>query len=118
MIPDKYKLVHLIIIAQIMSNYITESIALKFLQGPFLNYVNNFRKKLWNIEKEYYEKVFDKEEQNTVDIYNTMDEFLKVVAQVPVYEMEDITCLIKAYRVDEKSMQGIAKKILKYKDEK
>jgi hypothetical protein len=118
MIPDKYKLVHLIIIAQIMSNYITESIALKFLQGPFLNYVNNFRKKLWNIEKEYYEKVFDKEEQNTVDIYNTMDEFLKVVAQVPVYEMEDITCLIKAYQVDEKSMQGIAKKILKYKDEK
>ena len=84
MIPDKYKLVHLIIIAQIMSNYITESIALKFLHGPFLNYVNNFRKKLINIEKEYYEKVFKKEEQNTVDIYDTMDEFLKTVAQVPV----------------------------------
>jgi hypothetical protein len=118
MIPDKYKLVHLIIIAQVMSNYITESIALKFLQGPFLNYVNNFRKKLSNIEKEYYDKVFTKEEQNTVDIYNTMDEFLKVVAQVPVYDMEDIICLIKAYQADEKSMQGIAKKILKYKDEK
>ncbi len=118
MIPDKYKLVHLIIIAQIMSNYITESIALKFLHGPFLNYVNNFRKKLINIEKEYYEKVFKKEEQNTVDIYDTMDEFLKTVAQVPVYEMDDIICLIKAYHVDEKSMQGIAKKILKYKDEK
>jgi hypothetical protein len=47
-----------------------------------------------------------------------MDEFLKVVAQVPVYEMNDIICLIKANQIDEKSMQGIAKKILKYKDEK
>jgi hypothetical protein len=118
MMPDKYRLIHLIIIAQIMSNYITESIALKFLQGPFLNYVNNFRKKLWNIEKDYYDKLFDKEENYTIDAYDTMDEFLKVVAQVPVYEMNDIICLIKANQIDEKSMQGIAKKILKYKDEK
>jgi hypothetical protein len=118
MIPDKYKLVHLIIIAQVMSNYITESIALKFLQGPFLNYVNNFRKKLSKIEKDYYDKVFDKEETYTVEAYDTMDEFLKVVAQVPVYDMADVICLIKANQIDEKSMQGIAKKILKYKDEK
>jgi len=118
MIPDKYKLVHLVIIAQIMSNYITESIALKFLQGPFLNYVNNFRKKLSKIEKDYYDKVFAKEEQYTIESYDAMDEFLKVVAQVPVYDMQDVIRLIKANQVDEKSMQGIANKILKYKDEK
>jgi hypothetical protein len=47
-----------------------------------------------------------------------MDEFLKVVAQIPVYDMKDIVRLIKANQVDEKSMQGIANKILKYKDEK
>jgi hypothetical protein len=118
MMPDKYRLIHLIIIAQIMSNYITESIALKFLQGPFLNYVNNFRKKLWNIEKEYYDKMFNKEENITIDAYDAMDEFLKVVAQVPVFDMQDVIRLIKANQIDEKSMQGIANKILKYKDEK
>jgi hypothetical protein len=118
MIQDKYKLVHLIIIAQIMSNYITESITLKFLQGPFLNYVNNFRKKLIALEKTYYDKIYIKEESYTVDAYDTMDQFLKVVAQIPVYDMGDITLLIKAYQTDDKSMMGIAKKTLKNRNEK
>lgn len=101
-----------------MSYYITESIALGFLKGPFLNYVNNFRKKLIKIEKDYFDKVFDKEEKNTVDAYNTMDEFLKKISQVPLYDMGDIIDLIDAYHADENSMKGIAKKILKNKSEK
>jgi hypothetical protein len=113
MIPDKYRLVHLVVIAQVMSYYITESMVLKFLHGPFLNYVTNFRKKLIAIEKDYFDKCFKAEENHTIDIYNTLDDYLKVVAQVPVYQMNDVIALIRANERDEKSMQCIAKKILK-----
>ena len=115
MIADKYRLIHLVIIAQIMNNYIADSIALKFLKGPFLNYVINFQKKLLKIEKDYYDKVFDKEEKYTVEAYNSMDEFLKIVSEIPVYDMEDAATLLKAYKIDQKSMQGIAKKIINNK---
>lgn len=117
MIPDKYKLIHIIMIAQILSNYISEAIALKFLHGPFLNYVNNFRKKLIKLEKDYYDKLFDTQEDNLLDAYETMDEYLKVVSQVPMYDMGEIMLLIKAYQIDEKSMQGIAKKVIKHQKE-
>lgn len=115
MIPDKYRLVHLVVISQVMSYYITDSMVLNFLRGPFLNYVTNFRKKLIAIEKEYFDKCFKVEEDYTVDIYNTVDNYLKVVSQVPVYQMDDIIALIEANEIDEKSMQGIAKKTLKHR---
>jgi hypothetical protein len=111
---EKYRMVHLVIIAQIMSYYITEGMALKFLHGPFLNYVVNFRKKLIALEKTHFEKCITDEEKYTVDLYDSMDRFLKVIAQVPIYEMDDIVVLIEANRIDEKSMQGIAKKVIKH----
>ena len=115
MIPKEYKIVHMVMCAQVLSNYISDNKGDKTLQGSFLNYVNNFSKKLIKLEKEYFDLYFKHEEDNTKKIYEQFDKYLKEVSTIPVWEMNDIIQIIEAYKEDRKSIIGISKKILKYK---
>jgi hypothetical protein len=108
------QLSHIKILAQIQLNYLTDFKAenKSFFTGSFKNFCNNFINHLIQIENKYFDKAIDKEEKSVTEIYKIMDAFLKDVSKVPVWEMQNISTIINAYKKDPKSIEGICKKIL------
>lgn len=116
MIPQTSKLTHIKLIAQILLNYLADFRAdnnkQKFFSGTFKNFVNTFILKLSEIEAKYYDNALTKEEEATTVCYDVVDDFTKIVASVPVWEMRNIETIINAYNKDPKSIEGICRKIL------
>jgi len=75
--------------------------------------INSVLPELIKAEKEHYDKFFDKEEKSTSEVYQVFESFIKVISQVPIYDMENICYIIEAYQKDPKSINGIVNKILK-----
>lgn len=116
MIPQTSKLTHIKLIAQILLNYLadfrSDNNKQKFFSGTFKNFVNTFILKLSEIEAKYYDNALTKEEEATTVCYDVVDDFIKIVASVPVWEMRNIETIINAYNKDPKSIEGICRKIL------
>lgn len=117
MIPQDAKLIHIKILAQVLLNYLSdfkaESKTKTFFTGAFKNFVNNFILKLSEVESKHFEKAINKEEEATSAIYDVTDEFYKTISSVPIWEMANIVTIINAYNKDQKSIEGICKKVLR-----
>ena len=117
MIPRDLKVLHTAMAAQVLQNYIVDMKANNWFTGVFKNFVNNFLEQFRKLEKSYFDVYYEHKEDNTIELYDTYDEYLKTVATVPLWEMKYMTDIIKAYHIDQKSMIGIAKKIHNNKKE-
>lgn len=115
MIPRETQIVHVVMSAQLLSNYIVDMKANNWFTKTLLNFVNNFIKKLHEVERNYFDIYFNHKEEDSAKLYNSYDKFTHKAATVPLWDMDDISTLIDAYYADPKSMQGIAKKVLKQK---
>ena len=117
MIPHDAKLTHIKILAQILLNYLSDFRAVNskqnFFTGAFKSFVNTFIGKLVEIEAKYYDRAIAKEEEATDVVYDVMDNYLKAVANVPLWDQQNIITIINAYYVDKGSIEGICKKVLK-----
>jgi len=113
MIPRDLKVLHTAIAAQILQNYIIDMRANNWFTGVFKNFVNNFLQQFKKLESKFFDIYFDHKEEDTIELYDTYDAYLKAVATVPLWEMKYMTDIIQAYHIDQKSMIGIAKKIHK-----
>lgn len=65
------------------------------------------------VEQKFYNDFLDKKEDSTCGVYDVYDNFIKEISETEIYDMQNITMLIKAYKKDKKSLEGICKKILK-----
>jgi len=113
MIDRDLKVLHTAIAAQILQNYIVDMKANNWFSGVFKNFVSNFLQQFAKLESKFFDLYFQHKEDSTIELYDTYQQYLQKVAEVPLWEMPHIVDLIDAYMLDQKSMIGIAKKIHK-----
>jgi len=105
------KVTHIAINSEILINRLNDPIADGYFKQKLKQTAKLFLQELLKVEKEYYDKFFDKSEDSTIVVYETYDNFMKTIANVPIYHMQNITSIIEAYQKDPKSIEGIVNKI-------
>ena len=115
MIPENNRINHIAIASQVLSYYIQDMKANHWFKGVLLNFANKFIEKLKETEWKYFDKMYSQEEEAAVVVYETYDSFIKTVSNIPIWEMNNITEILIAYQADPKSVEGIVRKINKYK---
>jgi hypothetical protein len=110
---DTDKITHIIINCQMLNNRLFDAFSNRFFKQNLKAKCNTFLQELIKIEKNYYDKFFDAKEQSTIDVYNVYENFINQVSNIPIWEMENITSILKAYEKDPKSIEGITNKILR-----
>lgn len=107
------RITHIAILCQILQNYLINAKGDNYYKKGLKFACNSFLKQLVNVEKYVYDLFFEKSEDNTVVVYELADKFYKEVANVTIYDMDNILKIIQAYKKDGKSIEGIVNKILK-----
>lgn len=103
---------HSIIINQIALNHMHNLKHTEFYKREFKQKLNLFLPELIKCEPEY-DAFFEAVEDSTSHVYDVYNNYIKEVASVPIWDCENIAMIIKAYKKDQKSIEGICKKILK-----
>lgn len=114
MIPRELKVLHTAIAAQVLQNYIVDMKAENWFTGVFKNFVSNFLQQFRKLETKFFDLYFTHKEEDTVKLYETFDNYIHTVSQVPLWEMQNVKDLLDAYFIDPESMKGIAKKVHKH----
>lgn len=73
---------------------------------------NNYIEELLKREKDF-DLLFDKEEISLVQVYDVLEKFTKVIASIPIWEMENFTEVVKAYFKDREAIEELTNKINK-----
>lgn len=100
----EHQVVHAIISSQIALNM---NVGLRALQPQlhkqkFKNITNKYLQALIAKEAEY-DILFDKEEQNLVEVYEVFEKYVKAVSAIPIWEMQNMTAILKKYTANTKS---------------
>lgn len=102
-----------VIATQITLNLLHDIKHTSYYQKGLKNKLNLVYPELIKAEKEHYDKFFDVEDKATDQVYGVFEDFIKKIAGIPIYDMENIAYIIDAYHKDPKSINGICNKILK-----
>jgi hypothetical protein len=113
MIPKSSKETHIKLLSQVLFNYINDYKADNYFTGKFKSFVNSFIIQLGQVEKKNFDRALEQQEEAATEVYNAIDLFTQTVSGVPVWDMPNITQVIKAYYLDPKSIEGITNKILR-----
>lgn len=105
------KITHAIVINEIAKNANHEIKFTPFYKGILKNRLNQLLPELYKCEPDY-DAFFNSVEESTSFVYDVYDAYLKSVASIPIWECQNITSIIEAYKKDPKSIQGIVNKIL------
>lgn len=106
------KIVHAIISSQLALN-LNEDLknsAPRVFSQTLKNRSNNYLQELINREKDF-DLLFDKEENSLKQVYDVLEKFTKVIATIPIWEMENITEVIKAYFKDRNTIETVINQI-------
>lgn len=103
---------HSIIINQIALNHNESLRYTPYFKKDFKRKLNLFLPELIKCEPEY-DAFFNAVEDSTSCVYDVYDNYIKEVASVPIWDCENISMIIRAYKKDPRSIEGICKKILK-----
>jgi len=117
MIPKELKVLHTAIAAQLLQNYIIDMRADNWFTGVFKNFVNNFLKQFKHLEHKFFDLYFEHKEEETVQIYDIYENYLKTIAKVPIWEMKNAEKVINAYLINQSTMLEEAEKITKTKED-
>jgi hypothetical protein len=109
---DVHKITHAIISSQITLNHLEEVKHTTLYRQTLKNKINLLLPELIKNEP-YFDEFFSKVEDSTVQTYEAYDTYIKNIASVPIWECQNISMIIQAYKADPKSIEGICKKILK-----
>lgn len=82
------------------------------LKRKYKSFIDEFRK-----HENEFDMLFDQVEDQTVSVYDKMELFFNAGAKIPIYEMENAAAVLEAFLIDPKSIEGVVKKIFKYKTE-
>lgn len=107
------KVVHAIIASQLALN-LNEDLRYsipKIYKQNFKHLTNRYLQSLIKNEKDF-DLLFDKEETSLIQVYDVMEEHLKTIAKIPIWEMENFKIIAEAYLKDPKSLQELSSKIL------
>ena len=108
-----HKVITGVLAMQISSNIITDLQSIKVFKNSLKMHINNAINALKEVEIEHYDNFFKAKESETSGVYEVYENFIKVIAQVPIYDAENLLLMYEAYKKDPKSMNGITNKILR-----
>lgn len=108
----EHKIIHAIMTSQLALNknedlrYSAPSVFKKTLKQKTSTYLEELIKS----EKDF-DLLFEKEESSLKQVYDVLEKFVDIMSKVPIWEMENVSEVIKAYFKDRSSIEGIVKKI-------
>jgi len=108
-----HKIITSVLAMQISSNILTDLQTAKVFKSSLKMHINRTIEALKEVELEHYDKFFKAKENETSGVYEVYENFIKVIAQVPIYDAENLLKMYEAYKKDPKSMEGITNKILR-----
>lgn len=106
------KITHAIVVNEIAKNANHEIKFTPFYKGILKNRLNQLLPELYKCEPDY-DAFFNSVEESTSVVYDVYDSYLKAVSSIPIWECQNITSIIEAYKKSPESIQGIVNKILK-----
>lgn len=80
------------------------------LNKSLKNFLVNTSVKLKNVNPQFKE-FLDKKEDATYDVQGVYDEYINSLSLIEMWEVGEITEILKAYRKDKSSLLGIARKV-------
>jgi hypothetical protein len=83
-----------------------------YFKGILKNRLNQLLPELYKAQIDY-DSFFNKVEESTEVVYQVYEDYTKAIASVPIWDCENITKIIEAYKKSPESIQGIVNKILK-----
>jgi len=108
-----HKVITGVLAMQISSNILTYLKSFKVFKNSTKMHINRAIDALKEVEIEHYDKFFEAKENETSGVYEVYENFIKVIAQVPIYDAENSLKMYEAYKKDPKSMEGITNKIMR-----
>jgi len=106
------KVVHAILSAQLalnMNEELKHSVP-QFFKNTLKSRTKNYLDELVKNEK-LFDEFFDLKEQSLVDVYNVYEKFIKVIALVPLWEMENLCEVVKSYMHDKPAFERTVKRV-------
>lgn len=99
-LTEKYvhKLVTSVMTAQILNNQLHELSVVGLFKQKDKQIINNAVRILENIETTYYDKFWEEKEKDTSDVYLVYETFIKVVSNIPIYDVENLMYLYDLYK--------------------
>lgn len=108
-----HKIITSVLAMQISSNILTDLQSTKVFKSSLKMHINRTIDALKEVEVKHYDNFFKTKENETSQVYEVYENFIKEISQVPIYDAENLITLYKAYKKDPKSMEGITNKILR-----
>ena len=106
------KITHAIVVNEIAKNANMWLRNTPYFKGILKNRLNQLLPELYKAQKDY-DDFFNAVEESAEVVYQVYEDFTKAISSVPIWDCENITKIIEAYKKDPKSIQGIVNKILK-----
>ena len=106
------KITHAIVVNEIAKNANMWLRNTPYFKGILKNRINQLLPELYKAQKDY-DSFFNNVEESTEVVTEIYENYTKAIASVPIWECENITSIIEAYKRDPKSINGIVNKILK-----
>jgi hypothetical protein len=99
-LTEKYvhKLVTSVMTAQILNNQLHQLSVVGLFQKKDKQIINNAVRILENIETTYYDKFWEEKEKDTSDVYLVYETFIKVMSNIPIYDVENLMYLYDLYK--------------------
>lgn len=107
-----HKITHAIIANELALNHNEAIKHTIFYKKGLKQKLNLLMPELYKAEKDF-DEFFDTIEDSTKEVYNAYDEFIRTISGVKIWECRNISEIIKAYKKDAASIEGIVKKINK-----
>lgn len=93
--------------AQILQNQLHELVVGKIFQHKDKQHIKNAIKVLESIEVKYYDKFYDKKEEETSEVYDFYEKFIQTISNVPIYDASVVLMLYKLYKDTPKKLQDL-----------
>ena len=108
-----HKIITGVLAMQISSNILTDLQGTKLFKNAIKMQINRTIDLLTDVERKYYDDFFNSKENETSQVYEVYENFIKQISKVPIYDAENLMLMYEAYKKDQNSMQGITNKILR-----
>jgi hypothetical protein len=105
------KVTHSIIACQIALNHLSDLKHTNVYRHGVKRGINLLLPELIKAESDY-DKFFNTKEDETVNVYEVYDQYIKAVASVPIWDCENIALIIEAYKKDPKAIEEAVQKVL------
>jgi len=109
---DLDKITHAIVVNEIAKEANMWIRNTPYFKGILKNRLNQLLPELYKCSPDY-DSFFNKVEESTEIVTQVYEDYTKAIASIPIWECQNITAIIEAYKKDPKSIQGIVNKILK-----